>query len=217
MKKFLFFLITVLMFFNSGCAINEKENNEEIITPNEYTIPIENKVFLGNEGAMNEIVYFGDYECTSCNYFYEKTFSEINKKFIETGKAKFYHFDISFVDETSYAKAMLGNYIELTYPEIYHSYVRKMHLIDDKESENLLQKRLMIKKMKELFPDYSWNEGIGMVFEDDENLRTKLEKNINVLKEKEKKYVPVLFINGIEVRDVHSISEITAHLIKTEQ
>ncbi len=49
---------------------------------------------LGNKDAPITIVEFTDYQCTFCQRFHMATFPEIKKKYIDTGKVRFYSRDM---------------------------------------------------------------------------------------------------------------------------
>ncbi len=53
---------------------------------------------LGNKNAKVTIVEFADFQCPYCQSFFNQTFPEIEKKYIETGKVKyiFRHYPLSF-------------------------------------------------------------------------------------------------------------------------
>ena len=61
-------------------------DSSEIITPAKL---IENgSPFLGNPDAPITILEWGDYQCTFCYKFHQKTLQIINEDFIKTGKVK---------------------------------------------------------------------------------------------------------------------------------
>lgn len=71
--------------------------------------------FLGEESAPVEIVEFGDYKCPSCKDFNESLFPIINEELVETGKAKFYFMNYSFIAADSTTAAQFA---ETVYQEL---------------------------------------------------------------------------------------------------
>lgn len=53
------------------------------------SVRIENGQVLGNKNAPLTMVEFTDYQCPYCRSFYVSTFSEIRKKYIDTGMVRF--------------------------------------------------------------------------------------------------------------------------------
>jgi protein-disulfide isomerase len=48
---------------------------------------------LGSKHAALTIVTFTDYQCSFCQQFYQRTFPDLKKLFIDTGKVRFYSLD----------------------------------------------------------------------------------------------------------------------------
>jgi len=71
--------------------------------------------FLGEASAPVDIVEFGDYKCPSCKDFNDRLFPIINKDLVETGKAKFYFVNYSFINVDSNRSAQFA---ETVYKEL---------------------------------------------------------------------------------------------------
>jgi protein-disulfide isomerase len=50
--------------------------------------------FLGSKNAPFTLIEFTDYQCRFCQQFYDSTFKELKKLFIDTGKLRFYSMDL---------------------------------------------------------------------------------------------------------------------------
>lgn len=78
-------------------------------------IDYEGQPFLGQDTAPVEIVEFGDYKCPHCGEFVQSLFPIINEQFVETGKAKFYFMNYSFIAPDSTTSAQFA---ETVYREL---------------------------------------------------------------------------------------------------
>jgi len=55
--------------------------------------PIDDDAILGNKNAPVTLVEFSDYQCSFCVRFWQQTFPEIKKNYIDTGKVRFVYRD----------------------------------------------------------------------------------------------------------------------------
>ena len=78
-------------------------------------IDYEGQPFLGEESAPVEIVEFGDYKCPHCGEFNNTLLPTINEELVETGKAKFYFMNYSFIAADSTTSAQFA---ETVYEEL---------------------------------------------------------------------------------------------------
>ncbi|WP_419960954.1 DsbA family protein [Psychrobacillus sp. BM2] len=78
-------------------------------------IDYEGQPFLGEESAPVEIVEFGDYKCPHCGEFNNTLLPMINQELVETGKAKFYFMNYSFIAADSTTSAQFA---ETVYQEL---------------------------------------------------------------------------------------------------
>lgn len=59
----------------------------------QYQVSMDDDPVLGNANAPITIIEFSDYECPFCKRFYDQTFGQIKKDYIDTGKVKFIYRD----------------------------------------------------------------------------------------------------------------------------
>lgn len=78
-------------------------------------IDYEGQPFLGEESAPVEIVEFGDYKCPHCGEFNKTLLPMIEQELVETGKAKFYFMNYSFIAADSTTSAQFA---ETVYEEL---------------------------------------------------------------------------------------------------
>lgn len=96
--------------------------------------------FLGEESAPVQIVEFGDYKCPICKNFNESFFPQIEKDFIDSGKAKFYFMNYSFINIDSIRSAKFG---ESVYQELGNKTFWEFHkLIYEKQPNDLRYERM---------------------------------------------------------------------------
>lgn len=79
------------------------------------TFNYDEQPYIGDESASVEIVEFGDYKCSHCKDFNDSLFPLINEEFVETGKAKFYYMNYSFIAADSNTAAQFA---ETVYKEL---------------------------------------------------------------------------------------------------
>lgn len=90
--------------------------------------------YLGKESAPVQIVEFGDYKCPVCKNFNESFFPQIEKDFINTGKAKFYFMNYPFINVDSTRAAAFA---ETVYQELGNGAFWKFHeLLYSKQPED---------------------------------------------------------------------------------
>lgn len=92
--------VCILAFIFLGNHSKKQENSKA------EKIDYSNEPFLGDKSAPVSIIEFGDYKCPNCKDFGKNVVPLIEKEFVDTGKAKFYFMNDSFinVDSTRSAK-----------------------------------------------------------------------------------------------------------------
>ncbi|QHT63978.1 DsbA family protein [Paenibacillus lycopersici] len=64
---------------------------------------------LGKTDAPVKIVEFGDYKCPSCQYFSQQVKPQLEKEYIDTGKAAMYFMDFPFIGPDSTTAALAAH------------------------------------------------------------------------------------------------------------
>ncbi|WP_299090655.1 thioredoxin domain-containing protein [uncultured Metabacillus sp.] len=96
--------------------------------------------FLGEEAAPVQIVEFGDYKCPVCKNFNESFLPQIKQDFIDTGKARFYFMNYSFINIDSIRSAKFG---EAVYQELGNNTFWEFHeLLFTKQPADLKYERI---------------------------------------------------------------------------
>lgn len=72
------------------------------------TIPINNDVFKGADGAHVAIIEYADFECEFCGQFMREVYPQIVENYISTGKAKFFYRDMTLQSHTHAVPAAIA-------------------------------------------------------------------------------------------------------------
>ncbi|SES02082.1 thioredoxin domain-containing protein [Psychrobacillus sp. OK032] len=109
MSKKIFWIIGIIAVCIIGIIVLTDAKQETV------EIDYAGQPFVGEESAPVEIIEFGDYKCPHCGDFDSTLFPMINEQFVETGKAKFYFMNYSFIapDSTTSAQFAESVYKEL--------------------------------------------------------------------------------------------------------
>jgi protein-disulfide isomerase len=66
--------------------------------PQRSKMTLDGVPMLGDKNAPVTIVEFTDYQCPFCQRFHVATFPELKKKYVDTGKARFYSRDMPLIE-----------------------------------------------------------------------------------------------------------------------
>jgi protein-disulfide isomerase len=88
--------------------VKEQEMLKKIanLTREDVLKPGKNEVMYGDKNAPITMIEYASYSCNHCADFYKKIFSQIQNKYIDTGKVKFYYRDFP-LNEPAMRAAML--------------------------------------------------------------------------------------------------------------
>jgi protein-disulfide isomerase len=123
-SKFVFWIIGIIAVFILGFIFlgNHTKPNEKIKT--KETIDYNNQPFLGKESAPVSIIEFGDYKCPNCKNFNKDVVPFIQKELVDSGKAKLYFMNYSFINVDSIRSA---KFAESVYQELGNETFWKFH------------------------------------------------------------------------------------------
>lgn len=160
------------------------------------------------EASQKEIVLYGDYKCPYCKKVEEKIMPEIQKNYINTGKAKFKFVNVSFLGKDSIKGSRAGHAVQNIAPSSYLEFQKEIYSKQPNDEKawityNLLDNqidKLNISKSKkdEIKKDYktknskSWQDA---------------KRDVKISEKKKIKMVPTVFIDGKKIKDVHNIEE----------
>ncbi|MDP4087002.1 MAG: thioredoxin domain-containing protein [Bacillota bacterium] len=131
-SKFIFWIIGLIAVCIIGFIFLGNHSKQES-KPKE-TIDYSGQPYLGKKTAPVSIIEFGDYKCPNCKNFAENVIPVIQQQLVDTGKAKLYFLNDSFIytDSTRAAK-----FAESVYQELGNKTFWKFHdLLYKKQPED---------------------------------------------------------------------------------
>lgn len=120
-SKFTFWVIGLIVVCLIGIIFLANGKKQEQTS---FEIDYKNQPYLGDSAASVQIVEFGDYKCPICKSFDENFFPLIQKELVDTGKAKFYFMNDSFISVDSIRSA---KFAEAVYKELGNDTFWKFH------------------------------------------------------------------------------------------
>ncbi|MBA2871078.1 protein-disulfide isomerase [Anoxybacillus calidus] len=165
----------------------------------EAAIDYEGQPYLGKKSAPVQIVEFGDYKCPVCKNFNKSFFPLIKKEFIDTGKAKFYFMNYSFINVDSIRAAQFA---EAVYQKLGNDAFWKFHeLLYSKQPEDAKYEKMDIftesfleDTLKEVASDEE-TEKVVRAFQENQS-KDAWDKDMSYVKKLGVTGTPTLFING---------------------
>lgn len=109
MSKKIFWFVAILAVCIIGIIVLSTVQQEVV------AIDYEGQPFIGEETAPVEIVEFGDYKCPHYQEFNDSLLPIIQEELVDTGKAKFYFMNYSFISPDSTTSAQFA---ETVYQEL---------------------------------------------------------------------------------------------------
>ncbi|MCM3568255.1 DsbA family protein [Neobacillus mesonae] len=199
-SKFVFWMIGLvavgvlaLIFLN-----NFSDKKEETKTQT-FDIDYSNQPFLGDENAPVSIIEFGDYKCPMCKDFTQNAVPFIQKELVDTGEAKFYFMNYSFINIDSKRSAQFA---ESVYQELgndtfwkFHENLYKKQPNDAKaEKEDIYTEQFLIDTLKEVASDADVDKVVKN-FKAQKSMDA-WEKDMDYVKKLGVTGTPTMFVNG---------------------
>lgn len=129
MSKKIFWIVGLVVICIVGVIVLTDVDQKSVV------IDIEGQPFLGEESAPVEIIEFGDYKCPACKDFNDNLLPIISKEVVETGEAKFYFMNYSFINIDSNRSAQFA---ETVYQELGNEKFWSFHeLLFSKQPDDL--------------------------------------------------------------------------------
>ncbi|MCJ8007660.1 DsbA family protein [Lederbergia wuyishanensis] len=196
----------VLVFNNKG----KNESQEKVSLKN-----LENQPTMGNEDAPVTIVEFGDYKCPSCKAWGERVFPQLQKDYIDTGKAKLTYINVLFHGNESVLAALASESVFKQDPEnfwAFHKGIYDAQPSNQNHDDVWVTTDMLVEIAKAYAPNINFNEFKKDIEEkgmfDQVMIDDKLVKDVNV------KYTPTLVINGVMLDDPFDYEAIAAQIEK---
>lgn len=197
-SKFIFWIIGLVAVGILALIVfgNHSKDQEEA---KGIKIDYSNQPFLGKESAPVSIIEFGDYKCPNCKEFAQGVVPTIQKELVDTGKAKFYFMNDSFinVDSTRSAK-----FAESVFHELGNEAFWKFHdLLFEKQPEDpqyekidVFTEKFLIDTLKEMANDQEV-EKVVKHFQSEKS-KEALDKDMNYVEKLGVTGTPTIFVNG---------------------
>ncbi|WP_042461021.1 DsbA family protein [Neobacillus dielmonensis] len=197
-SKFIFWVIgliavgvlALILFGN----FSDKQDNQEA-----SKIDYSSQPFLGDKSASVSIIEFGDYKCPACKNFAETTMPVIQKELVDTGKAKLYFMNNSFINVDSERSA---KFAESVFHELGNETFWKFHeLLYQKQPEDSKYEKMdyfteqfLTDTLKEVASDAEVDK-VVKYFETEKSVDA-WQKDMDLAKQMNVTGTPTLFVNG---------------------
>jgi len=122
-------------------------------------LDVSDQPMLGKEKAPVTMVLFSDFSCPYCNVLDKTILPKIKSDLIDTGKAKLYFVNYSFINDSSYKAAVAGEYVYKHDPNHFYDFYRAVY--DNQQSEQVqfwANETSLVKIAKDLKLDINYDE-----------------------------------------------------------
>lgn len=191
LSKKIFWFIGIIALLMIGVILLTGIKQESV------TIDYEGQPFIGEESAPVEIVEFGDYKCTHCKDFNDSLFPIIKEELIETGKAKFYFMNYSFISPDSTKSAQLA---ETVYQELGNEKFWEFHnlLFANQQTEDGQMNTFTNEFMEEILTEIASpeeTEQVMLAYEEGKG-KEALDKDLSTANSLGIQSTPTIYIGG---------------------
>ncbi|WP_025785281.1 thioredoxin domain-containing protein [Sporosarcina sp. D27] len=195
MSKKIFWIVGLVAVCIIGVIVLTDVSEKSVV------LDYEGQPYLGEESAPVEIVEFGDYKCPSCKDFNDNLLPIIYKELVETGKAKLYFMNYSFIAADSTTAAQFA---ETVYQELGDEKFWKFHELlfqnqqPDAEQTNYFTEEFL----EELLADVASSEEVEKVLSSYQKHEGEaaLKKDMKMANSLEVSSTPTIFIGGKEFK-----------------
>ncbi|WP_251549767.1 DsbA family protein [Neobacillus muris] len=200
-SKFIFWVIGLiavgvlaLILFGNLSDKQEQESDQEA-----SEIDYSSQPFLGDKSAPVSILEFGDYKCPACKSLAETAIPVIQKELVDTGKAKLYFMNDSFINVDSERSA---KFAESVFHELGNETFWKFHeLLYEKQPEDTKYEKMdyfteqfLTDTLKEVASDEEVDKVVKHF--NAEKSTDAWKKDMDLAKELNVTGTPTLFVNG---------------------
>ncbi|MGE7624486.1 DsbA family protein [Viridibacillus sp. NPDC096237] len=193
MSKKIFWFVGVIAVCIVGIVFLTKSSEKSA------EIDYKGQPFLGKESAPVSIVEFGDYKCPNCKDFNDQMVPVIYKDFVETGKAKFYFMNYSFINIDSNRSAQFA---ETVYKELGNEKFWSFHdLLFSKQPEDLKYEKVdlytedFLKKALAEVATEKETKKVVKAFEENKGQEA-WDKDMSIAKKLGVQSTPSIYVNG---------------------
>ncbi|UBH22371.1 DsbA family protein [Macrococcus armenti] len=166
---------------------------------------------MGKKDAKVKIIEFGDFKCPACRYFETDIKPEIEKKYIDTGKAELYFIHSPFHGEESIFGGLAGETVLKQAPDKYWAFQKAIYeLQPDTDQEWLSMTAVKEAAKKAGIKDLDKLEKAI----DNKTEEAGLKKDIELVTKHNITMTPTIIVNGKEVANPMDIKEVEAAIEK---
>lgn len=188
-------------------ATKSKDQVNQII---EEEPPISSQPVMGNEAAKVKIVEFGDYKCPSCKAWGEQIFQQLQKDYIDTGKAQFSYINVLFHGEESKLAALASESINKSNPEDFWNF-HKLLFNEQPEVDHdglWITEDKLIEVAKKAVPSIDTDGFLQNMTSDD--IQRLVDEDSQLVKRFNINQTPTIMINNIVITNPFDYPSITA-------
>lgn len=199
-SKFVFWvvgLVAVVLIAFIFLGNHQKQNTAT--TAQKEKIDYTNEPYIGKSSAPVSIIEFGDYKCPNCKNFNEKVIPIIKQEVVDTGKAKLYFMNDSFIYTDSERAA---KFAESVYAELGNETFWKFHdLLYQKQPEDSKYEKMDIydeKFLTDTLKEVASDEDVNKVVQhfDAKKSDTAWQKDMDLAEKLNVTGTPTIFVNG---------------------
>lgn len=200
-KLVLFTLGFVALLVAIVFLVNQQDKDTQSNKKAEHP-PIEQQPTMGETDAPVSIVEFGDYKCPSCKAWGETVFPQLEKEFIQTGKATFSYINVLFHGEESTLAALASESVYKQDPDsfwAFHNAVFAQQPETQQHDNQWVTPEKLVEIAKETAPEIDLKQ-----LEEDiktEGTIEEVKKDVDLVKEFNVEVTPTIIINGVVVED----------------
>lgn len=197
-------IVVVIALMGSLFAINKLSESKKIA---DGVFNLDDRPFLGDENAPVTLVEFADFKCPACKVWSSDVYSQIEKDFIETGKAKIYFMNFPIIAADSITAMEAARSVYKQDPASFWVLYEKLYENQKDESEAWATTEYLT----ELITEYTPNIDVEQVKKDIENntYYNDIEDDYNQGIKANVKGTPTLFIDGKMMDSAFDYEKIT--------
>ncbi|MHA7966450.1 DsbA family protein [Paenibacillus sp. CAU 1782] len=171
--------------------------------------PIASQPVMGKEGAAISIVEFGDYKCPSCRAWNELVWPQLQKDYVDTGKATFAFINTMFFGEESRLGALAGETVLQMYPESFWEFHKALFAAQPNNDHNTLwlNQEKVLEIARQTISGFSEEEFLHQLTADKPASMVALDELL--VTQSGVKATPTIMINDVVIADPFSYAEIS--------
>jgi protein-disulfide isomerase len=196
--KFVFWIVGLVAVFIIGFIFLAPHKSQNTTTQKEK-IDYTKQPYIGKSTAPVSIIEFGDYKCPNCKNFNAKVIPIIKQELVDTGEAKLYFMNDSFIytDSTRSAKfaeavySVLGNQ---TFWKFHDSLYQKQPEDSKYEKMDVYDEKFLTDILKEVASDEDVNKAVQ--YFDAKKSDAAWQKDMDLVAKLNVTGTPTIFVNG---------------------